>query len=114
MGTAWGLAADAVSVLALVVTELVTNAVIHARTPLGRQVGLTLTLRDEAVRVEVRDADPGDLPQWPSTGAPGAEELSEDRRGLLLVESLCQEWGAERQLVGKAVWADVPRVGITC
>lgn len=97
----WSLGTAATSALELVVSELVTNAVKHARTPPGRQVGVTLTLGEKTVRVEVRDADPAP----PKFRHPTDD--AEDGRGLLLVENLCQRWGVEHMVIGKAVWAEV-------
>lgn len=99
----WNLGTAATSALELVVSELVTNAVKHARTPPGRQVGVTLTLAEKTVRVEVRDADPA-LPKF----RPPSDD-AEDGRGLLLVENLSHRWGVEPQLIGKMVWAEVTR-----
>ncbi|WP_432159481.1 ATP-binding protein [Streptomyces sp. NRRL F-5630] len=45
--------------LVLIVSELVTNAVVHARCGAGRQVALTLVRGEGAVRVEVRDSGRG-------------------------------------------------------
>ena len=97
----WSLGTATASALELVVSELVTNAVKHARTAPGRQVGVTLTLGEKSVRVEIRDADPAP----PKFRHPSDD--SEDGRGLLLVESLCQGWGVEHMVIGKAVWAEL-------
>ncbi|MFC9155102.1 ATP-binding protein [Streptomyces bauhiniae] len=45
--------------LVLVVSELVTNAVLHGKTPPGRQVEVTLDHKAGRVRVEVRDTGDG-------------------------------------------------------
>ena len=97
---AWDLDDEAYQDAALVVTELVANAVDHARTPST----LTLELTDDALRVAVRDARPGTalraLPVDP-TAARG--------RGLQMIEALAEEWGVTPDDDGKTVWAVLPR-----
>jgi anti-sigma regulatory factor (Ser/Thr protein kinase) len=90
-GQPHGLAEDA----QLLVTELATNAVIHAGTP------YTVTLRPEApgVRISVRDA----CPAAPTVCNPGPLDIT--GRGLLLVAALSADWGVEETPDGKAVWA---------
>lgn len=95
--TGWGTEAgdDAI----LVVSELVTNALLHARTP------MTLTLGDEgpdAVRIAVDDGSP----QPPQERRFSVE--SGTGRGLRLLDSLAAEWGVERHDGGKTVWCVVP------
>ena len=85
--------ADAV---ALVVSELVTNAVVHGR----GDVTLDVVLAPDLVRVEVTDADPLMSPARPVTEG-------DTGRGLLLVSRVAQRWGVRRQSTGKVVWADV-------
>jgi anti-sigma regulatory factor (Ser/Thr protein kinase) len=82
--------------LRLVVSELATNAIMHAGTP------FTLTLRgdDRSVLLEVRDGSAlaAVLLPLPSTGASG--------RGLAIVERLSDRWGiAHHADGGKSVWA---------
>jgi anti-sigma regulatory factor (Ser/Thr protein kinase) len=80
----------------LVVSELVTNAVIHAAT------AFTLSLRrlDGELTVAVRDGSL-ERPQQPvqhhATGPQG--------RGLHLVEALSRSWGVTDEVDGKSVWA---------
>lgn len=82
--------------LALSVSELATNAVLHARGLLR----VTLRREGAAVRLEVGDESPR-LPQQRRHSS-----LSGTGRGLGLVASLATDWGAE-QLAGggKVVWA---------
>jgi anti-sigma regulatory factor (Ser/Thr protein kinase) len=84
---------------AQVVSELVTNATIHAKTP----VTVSVTLTDEGVpRVTVRDHSPV-LPRPRSYGVD-----STTGRGLRLVDALSHRWGVERVEPhdggGKIVW----------
>jgi anti-sigma regulatory factor (Ser/Thr protein kinase) len=81
---------------ALVVSELVTNAV-QAGSAL---VGLVLELHHGALRIEVTDDGPG----WPTLQRPDPSDAH--GRGLALVAGVAHAWGAER-LAGqrKVVWA---------
>lgn len=81
---------------ALVVSELVTNAVLHARTP----IELSLEQVRNGVRVTVRDLADG----LPAMGAPMS--LASNGRGLVLLEALAQSWGVDTHAGGgKTVWA---------
>ena len=90
-------------VAALVVTELVTNAVRHGDEPIELSVDLT----DETLRVEVADSDR-------DVEAVHIAAASSDRvtgRGLVLVDGVSQRWGADRRADrGKTVWAELDTV----
>ncbi|MCH5677264.1 ATP-binding protein [Streptomyces sp. CME 23] len=109
----WGVEREAVENVCVVVSELVTNAVVHARTPRGREVGVTLLLLDRVVRVGVRDADPRLLPPL-CEFAEGIElaagmTVPGRGRGLVVVDCLCDgRWGSTEEVIGKTVWAEVP------
>jgi len=80
----------------LVVSELATNAVSHARTPFT----VTLARDDGSVRLAVDD----DSPSVPVRGEPNL--MGTGGRGLLLIELLSHEWGASTHRNGtKTVWA---------
>ncbi|ASY34175.1 MULTISPECIES: ATP-binding protein [unclassified Streptomyces] len=96
---AWGYR-ELADALALVVSELVTNAVVHARCGAGRQVALTLVRGNGAVRVEVRDSGRG-MPV-PRAAVPFTEESG---RGLAVVDAVAADWGVRDEVVGKTVWA---------
>ena len=80
----------------LLVTELVTNAVVHA----GTSVELQITLGAGTVRLEVADHSAGSLPVL--LGDPGAPR--EGGRGIYLLDVLAQEWGTRHFPGGKSVW----------
>jgi anti-sigma regulatory factor (Ser/Thr protein kinase) len=100
--TRWGLARlcdDA----ALVVSELVTNAVRHLARPYAygeRPITLLLMLRPPHVLLAVSD---------PSDGVPTPKQpdfISEHGRGLYIVETYSDQWGWNPLARGgKAVWA---------
>ncbi|MGV9338086.1 ATP-binding protein [Streptomyces sp. NPDC003688] len=86
--------------LVLIVSELVTNAVLHGKTSPGRQVAVTIELDSGRIRVEVRDTGDG-RPRKRSKGNP----LATSGRGLEIVDVLSEAWGVTDQVVGKTVWA---------
>jgi anti-sigma regulatory factor (Ser/Thr protein kinase) len=86
-------------VVLLLASELVTNAVRHARTPFE----VTVDVDDEAVRVAVIDGDTEHVPQMRH---PGPDDTN--GRGLVLVDQLSTYWGSDRTGGGKAVWFKVP------
>ena len=84
----------------LLISELVTNAVLHARTG-GSGVTLHLEVRETWLRIEVHDADlRGPEPRMPST-------LDESGFGFVIVEALADKWGVRETAAGKAVWAEL-------
>ena len=82
----------------LVTSELVTNAVLHAR----GCTGVDLVATDGGFRIEV--ADRTHTP--PIFGH--ATERSMTGRGLRLVARLSRAWGVRQTETGKVVWAEVP------
>src|SRR4051794_36481840 len=88
--------AEARDVAELLVSELVTNAVVHAASPVEVEVDAGA---DEIV-VRVRDADTGPLVMR----AGGGSELDEGGRGFLLVDRLAEAWGTEHRGGRKCVW----------
>src|SRR3954452_10589786 len=80
----------------LLVSELVTNAVVHAASP----VDVEVEIDDSGVLVRVRDADTGPLVMR----AGGGSELDEGGRGFLLVDRLAEAWGTEHRGGRKCVW----------
>jgi len=95
----WG-CGDLVDDAEIVVTELVTNAFMHAGTRCELRAGLT----DRALRLQVTDYGPGMPDPRP------ADEGAEHGRGLLLISVLCVAWGVEALPDGgKVVWAELLR-----
>jgi anti-anti-sigma regulatory factor len=80
----------------VIVTELVSNGIRHARTPME----LTVSARRQHVYVAVRDYNA----QLPSRLVDVSDE-KDGGRGLLLVESLATAWGSTPTHDGKVVWA---------
>lgn len=100
----WGVGQADVATAALVVSELVTNAVRHGLVP-GRLVELRLTYDlGKAVNVEVSDAGDG-RPPTGTAAPPLPDDDAESGRGLALVAAFADAWGVDDRVVGKTVWA---------
>ncbi|MET9613892.1 ATP-binding protein [Kitasatospora indigofera] len=93
----------------LLLSELVTNAVEHARVPAGRLVKVAFALRAERLRVEVHDA----APQRPELRPVPVQPDAEAGRGLLLVRELSDRWGCCPRAggTGKFVWFECAPAG---
>jgi serine phosphatase RsbU (regulator of sigma subunit)/anti-sigma regulatory factor (Ser/Thr protein kinase) len=89
---------DAVSDAVLLTSELVTNAVVHAGTP----VQLTCRLNGTNIEVSVMDRHPARVIPDP----PGATAVVDrpSGRGLLLPAALSASWGVTYAASAKAVW----------
>jgi len=83
----------------LLTSELVTNAVVHAGTP----VQVTCKLTAGEVEVVVSDAHPNRLVPEPAESEHGAAERTSGR-GLLLPAALASAWGVTYGQATKAVW----------
>jgi len=95
---------DSIGAAALMTTELVTNAVVHAQTPYTLTVDVDVDAT--IVRVDVRDADP----TLPKVGPmPRADAAS--GRGLALIAQMAQRWGCDAAPGGKSVWFEAGQVG---
>lgn len=81
----------------LIVSELVTNAVRHARS----DIAVALSRISGVVRVAVADADP----RPPTVRCPDPDEPG--GRGLQMVAALARTWDCEAVPGGKIVWADL-------
>ncbi|MER7754223.1 ATP-binding protein [Kitasatospora sp. NPDC097643] len=84
----------------LMVSELVTNACLHAP---GGPRELRLSWNGERLRVEVTDASPA-----PPTLRPFADPARPGGHGLRVVDRLARAWGSLPEGTGKLVWLEVP------
>jgi Histidine kinase-like ATPase domain len=87
----------------LLTGEIVTNAVVHTRTPYLR---LSAEVSGGTLRVSVFDSDP----QLPTVRHPSEKEPR--GRGLMMVDSLANDWGAAQSPGGKLVWFTVSGTNI--
>ena len=91
-------AGDVVETVELLTSEVITNALVHARSA----PELAVRVRPRVVRVEVVD----DSPVVPIRRSIDAEAVS--GRGLAIVESLASNWGVkDLSPDGKTVWFEV-------
>lgn len=95
--TTWG-CGQVTEIATLIVSELATNAVVHA----GSAFDVTITRLPDVLRIDVSD-ESGDAPE-PRL----ADEASEGGRGMLLVDALSNAWGIDPTETGKIVWAELP------
>lgn len=92
------LPSDVSSCAALLTSELVTNAVLHAATPMC----VTLHILPDRIRVDVADG---------SSSFPALKDYGRDAatgRGLTLFNTLASDWGVQAVDGGKIVWFELP------
>ena len=88
---------ETVALAQLLTSELVSNAVLHARTALD----LEIEMLDSGTRITVQDSSPVRLER---------REQSVDLaggRGLALVDGLASAWGCQHIPTGKRVWFEL-------
>ncbi|GAA3008625.1 ATP-binding protein [Streptomyces fulvorobeus] len=99
---AWRLGGDACEAALLIVSELVTNAVVHTA---SSRVVCELRRLDRMLRIAVQD-------QGHQPGGPRLCRTSDDEhgRGLLLVDAMSSAWGSHdaTDASGRIVWAELP------
>ncbi|MFD7016400.1 ATP-binding protein [Streptomyces sp. NPDC059928] len=97
----WGLPVGSrvVETVALVTSELLTNAVQHAG---HGPISVAALLRDDTVRVEVSDSSP----VLPTLSLPTEDD--EHGRGLFIVAALAVRHDVETTESGKRCWAEIP------
>jgi len=93
---------DTNEVARLLVSELVTNCVRHAGLGAGDPIEVSGTLHGERLRVEVQSEGPA-FEHTPSLPAPAAA----DGRGLYLVDTLADDWGARSAGAVTGVWFEL-------
>lgn len=86
--------------VALLASELVTNAVLHG--PAAGAVAVAVERRRGQLRVTVTD-ESDDPPRRLDPGPTAASG-----RGLMLVDRLSAAWGVDERPDGKAVWFELP------
>jgi hypothetical protein len=86
-------AGSAEAVLELLVSELVTNAVLHGEPPIRLEIECSV----HEIRVAVHDAD-----------VSKPVRLSDHGLGLLIVDKIAHAWGTDPTPLGKTVWCTLP------
>jgi anti-sigma regulatory factor (Ser/Thr protein kinase) len=87
--------------LILVVSELVTNAVVHSDATQEAPIVLGASLTDESVRIDVTDAGSGFTPTRRRARA-------DDGYGLYVLDHAASRWGVDRD-GGNRVWLELSR-----
>src|SRR6266567_2536690 len=98
-----GLVAAAIGDAALVLGELLSNAIQHARPLPGALVQVSWALCEGSLTVSVRD---GGSRTRPHAGHPSPSAVG--GRGLAIVECLASTWGVQDATAGVTVWAVLP------
>ncbi len=97
-----GVADSAIRDAALVISELLSNAILHAYPLPGERLQVAWSVSAGSGSLEIAVSDGGSHSQpraeRPSSAAPGG-------RGLSIVESLSQRWGVRHEAMGLTVWA---------
>ncbi|MEU6082464.1 ATP-binding protein [Streptomyces sp. NPDC047108] len=99
----WGVDGETTHHAVLVVSELVANAVCHAKPQVTVEVGHEWTASGPVVRITVADGGPLECPVVPPEG-----DLDERGRGLRIVEAICDETGVGCSDGRHVRWAVVP------
>jgi sigma-B regulation protein RsbU (phosphoserine phosphatase) len=94
---------DVIEAATLLVSELATNVVVHAGTPMWVSVhpvrgGVRVEVADGARNLPVVDL------RTARREPPG---FAQSGRGLVLVDRMARRWGVERHHTGKAVWFEL-------
>jgi anti-sigma regulatory factor (Ser/Thr protein kinase) len=90
--------------VALIVSELVTNSVVHAHADGSQSLRITVARLTDGLRIAVTDGG--------SETVPHLREVDDDRpggAGLRIIDRLCLRWGVTRNGGGTSeVWCDIP------
>jgi anti-sigma regulatory factor (Ser/Thr protein kinase) len=101
-----GVSDHAVCDAVLVISELVSNAILHAYPLPGERLKVAWAMGDGWLEVAVSDGGSATMPQ---AGHPTVASVS--GRGLAIVAHICQTWGVRTDDVGLTVWAILPAPG---
>lgn len=93
---------DLIGETEIVVSELVGNAIRHARPLADGSIRVHWKVKAGVVEIEVSDGG------GPSTPRPAPRSVwSSSGRGLRIVRSLAHEWGVTEERSGRTVWASL-------
>jgi anti-sigma regulatory factor (Ser/Thr protein kinase) len=89
--------------LELLVSEIVSNAVLHAGLSPEDPVSVHITSGPDRARLSVRDPGPGFVPEPKDR----ADPLAPGGRGCVIVDALADSWGIDCDTSGCTVWCEV-------
>lgn len=101
--TGWNLPTDSAEDVLLVVSELLTNAIVHALPPARLRLSRVLVEGRAAMRVEVTDRGP----VAPAGLSASVLDPDEHGRGICIVTALSARCGVEVHSGGTSRWAEV-------
>jgi anti-sigma regulatory factor (Ser/Thr protein kinase) len=101
-----GLSAADIERAALLVSELVTNAIVHARSQFRVRVSV-----QPVPRVEVEDDSPAFPEPPPPAETVSIDDIEPGGFGMAIVDRLASRWGTERTANGKVVWFELEPQG---
>ena len=86
---------------ALIMSELVANAIAHSRSgqPGGTIIIAVETAESDSVTIQVRDSGSSAAPR-----VQGADISAENGRGLAIVSALAADWGSQASDAGRVTW----------
>ncbi|MES4891156.1 ATP-binding protein [Streptomyces sp. NPDC096012] len=99
----WSVSPEIVEDSLLVVSELATNAIIHARPPAVLRLSWTGGDGDGTLRVEITDAGP----TLPPGRSPAGIDPDEHGRGEAIVHALATRHGIRTHPAGITRWAEL-------
>jgi anti-sigma regulatory factor (Ser/Thr protein kinase) len=88
--------------LVLLVSEIVSNAVLHSQAPADTPIVLTTSFTEDTIRVTVTDTGNGFTPVRRKPGT------TDGGYGLYLLDRAARRWGVDR-VGGTRVWFELPR-----
>lgn len=88
----------------LVLSELVSNSIMHAAPLSSGEISVRWSLRQDRLHLEITDGGGVTRPQ-----AAVAAVSSLGGRGLDIVRTICSAWGVTEEGNAVTVWAELPR-----
>lgn len=100
-----GICDEVIGDASLVISEIISNALKHARPLSSGQIRVAWDLSSTSLELQVSD---GGGPTRPYLQSPTLSSLG--GRGLGIVATLCSEWGVRQDAEGTTVWATLSAV----
>ncbi|MEU9887152.1 ATP-binding protein [Sphaerisporangium sp. NPDC051011] len=105
MGERLGRAHPALEIVTLLVSEAVTNSIVHSDSKNGGKITLAIADCHDFIHVDVVDAGGKEVPRVRD------DELGEGGRGLQIVQALAYRWDVHEDATSRTVWFQVKYEG---